>query len=462
MSKGYLPPKVPPQQQPQQGRPSAVAPAAAVASSSSPYRRPRRRSWGAVWLTLATLVVLGGAVAAYYLLKPPPDETPLLATSTNPTPVTTNVSPGGANGGGGAGVIDIVGPTSAPVAPATQATTQSTTTETLFPPSTGPALVVNTELVDTLQAALERLVAAAQRKDGVTIGTMIDGPRVFAAVQAYGLFPGFTAAELTKRGEEFAPPSGRNIAASGIFMFDRIKVDKVLPLADPAECAVVTRATGGGKKIKYYWRMRRTGSAWRWYDFESLEGGARFIHAVLGTPAVYAANPKAPAPWGPRVAELQALAVAMWQRDTTAAVSALNSLNDARFPEPLEATRLMLNGEYVDRRAATEAAPKEALYLYDQAVVLRVDSPRIHILRARALLGLKQAKAANQAISAAQRYVDTVGEDAEAYAIIGSAYEILLRPIEAVAAFKKGLADDANSGPNQAGLKRAEAAIQKP
>jgi hypothetical protein len=320
--------------------------------------------------------------------------------------------------------------------------------------------VVNLELVDTLQGVFERLVTAARQKDGVTIGNMIDGPRVFKAVQAYGLFPGFTEAELTRRGEEFAPPSGRNIAASAIFVFDRIKVDKVQAVAgDPAECTVVTRATGGGKRIKYFWRMRKTGPVWRWYDFESLDGGARFIHAVLGTPAVYAVNPKAPAPWGPHVADLQALAVAMWQRDTTSAVSSLNALNDARFPDPLEATRLMLNGEYVDRRAATAESAKEALHLYDGAVALQVDSPRIHLLRARALLGMRQPKPANLAISAAQRYIDMTGEDAEAYAVIGASYEILLRPKEATEAYRKGLADDPNSGPNSAGLRRVQSGV---
>jgi hypothetical protein len=233
-----------------------------------------------------------------------------------------------------------------------------------------------------------------------------------------------------------------------------VRVLRVTP--DPAanECTAITRVEyPDGRHVKFLWRCSQAGTGdWLFYDYEALDGSIRGIHEVVGSRSLYAYVEHAPARWGPYVRDLDELRVALSKGDPTSALAAMIALHDTRFPEPLEATRLMLEGEYSLQKHAFDAA----IRMFDQAEFLKVDSPRIHLLRARALVGVKQAV---KAVGAAERYIEIVGDDGEGYAAMGAAEELRYLWPRAADAYRKGLAADPGNAECAKGLARATAEI---
>ena len=95
----------------------------------------------------------------------------------------------------------------------------------------------------------------------------------------------------------------------------------------------------------------------------------------------------------------------------------------------------------------------KGLAFYDQAEALHKDLPALHYLRA---IAYNQSNRPEKAIASAQKYIELLGEDAGAYVEIGQACEKLNRKADAVAAYKKGQADDPENAEIKEGLKRTQ------
>ena len=126
-------------------------------------------------------------------------------------------------------------------------------------------------------------------------------------------------------------------------------------------------------------------------------------------------------------------------------------MEGAKFPPQLEALRLMMDGIV----HVAHDDPQPALKMYDQAEALHPDMPVLHYLRA---ITYNKANEPEKAIAAANKYLELLGEDFNAYAEIGAAYEALDRPADAAAAYRNGLADEPQSTQLRDALKRVQAA----
>jgi tetratricopeptide (TPR) repeat protein len=159
-------------------------------------------------------------------------------------------------------------------------------------------------------------------------------------------------------------------------------------------------------------------------------------------------NPRAGAPpWAGANANLQQAMAGLIQDDLPAAEQALKALDPISLPPQPDATRWMLWSAL----RVGQAKPQEALDAIDKAEAAKADMPILWPLRAKAYNQLGKHK---EALEHADKYVQTLGGDADAYAVVGEALEGLGRTDEAAATFARGLADAPGSPTNAAGLAR--------
>lgn len=133
--------------------------------------------------------------------------------------------------------------------------------------------------------------------------------------------------------------------------------------------------------------------------------------------------------------------------DFDAAEQALNNIADIAFPPVIKAQFMISLG----RVKLGQGLPREALQHFDQAEKISKEYPSLDYLRAVAHERLGNYETA---VRFGRRFVDKMGDDADAYWQIGHSLAALERLGEAAEAFRNGLDDNPGSIENVQGLRQ--------
>lgn len=304
--------------------------------------------------------------------------------------------------------------------------------------------------------ALEELLSAfgeaIRKANPEKIVASFDAERMVDEVKKLGGFAGLKPGQEKEVAKAFATGLGEGfVRFASLIRWSRHEIKQVKYSDDRREAVLTARHWDDeGDSSKFRWWVQKRDGRWRIYDFEDLNTGIR-SSVILGTLSGKGLPGAAISKSFERVI---GAAQAMQQLDVDTAGKELRAVARVKFPPPLDALRRMLEGVV----AFARDEPEEALKQFDRAESLRADLPILHYLRAVVHNGLGNHE---KALAHARKYVELLGDDANAYAEIGDALMELKRPTEAAAAYRKGLDDYPDSVENFEGLRKALPAGKK-
>ena len=191
-----------------------------------------------------------------------------------------------------------------------------------------------------------------------------------------------------------------------------------------------------GIAAKFRYWLRRDGDRWRLFDLEDLAGGARFSAgaAAVGTQLTSGDQARFMA----AVQQIPEVTRALIAVDLDKAEQLLNGIDTSVLPSSFQAwVQVQHAVVHIGRNKY-----QQAIDTCNQAEQLNSNLPILLLLRAQAHNGLGQYE---QGRADAQKYLDTLGEDADGYLHLGQALAGLRKQDEAIAAFSRGLKDEPNS-----------------
>jgi tetratricopeptide (TPR) repeat protein len=202
---------------------------------------------------------------------------------------------------------------------------------------------------------------------------------------------------------------------------------KVSPTGDEAQA--FCRVTIGGKKSKYRFWLSRSGDSWRPFDFENLDGSYRL--SVIGlqyAPGIFDDEDKNSLRDG--VMTLQRAQVYLTKGQVSGARDALSMARNSTPPAYVLDWIDLVDGLAL-RALGNDAG---ALKLADRVVAHQKDLAVAHRLKAACHLSLGEPA---KSMQAAKDYIQLVGDDAEAWVLIGGAWEKLNEADQALEAYRK-------------------------
>lgn len=239
--------------------------------------------------------------------------------------------------------------------------------------------------------------------------------------------------------------AGTPFAWTGV-KITRVRVDEK---RETAEGFGVVRM--GEEKTKARFALVRDGDAWRIYDLDFLEFGMRYSILIGGIVAAAEKNPKEFGDLAKCGVLLQKVGLAIATGDAEEALKHIEKGKSMKLPPSFQAYLGFLEGTaYLGLER-----PEDALKAADRTLEIDKNLILAHLVRATALLGLERHE---DAIRAAEVYVEKIGEDADAYWVIGQSHEALDRRDAAIAAHRKGVAADDEEYENRHALGRLLAA----
>ncbi len=298
-----------------------------------------------------------------------------------------------------------------------------------------------------VQTFVEALQRAVTEGDQAKLVTMVDVGRLLDAVEAT---TGERMPDMVRK--VIQSPLEADIAD----MFDETVVEVQVKRVDhdsEGNLVVYLRLTDKDRlMVKMRWWLYHDGEGLRWWDGEDLQLGLR-ISSVL-TVGVSAATDEVN---GPKLQEFMNVVsqVSALPTDDIEAMRAFAAKLDALDTTGLPRT---FRNFGVAARASTAALigePEDALARLDEVEaggLEPMEMPMRHFLRASAALALERWDMAAQS---AQRYLDLLGEDSEAYTQLGLAELGREQFDAALMAFDKGIADDPQRAENYAGVAQA-------
>lgn len=306
-----------------------------------------------------------------------------------------------------------------------------------------------TEETKAIQAFFDSLGDAIRKQDKARVAEAFDAERMLQEIvqaagrdrQQYAFEEQFVAG--LKQGKGLAEGLMRN---SFMTSWDQTQIKRIKFLEDPSEVLVFTRHRNEevGYSKKRWWLKQRDGQ-WRIYDYEDLDISFR-ISTLIGL--ILKQRGTVLSRWAPFLHRLTMDAPqAIIKEDYEAAKNSLDSITHVSFPPPIEALRYLLLGNI----ALGQNRPEEALKHYDCAESFNVDLPILDFARARAHNALGEHE---KALTHGRKYIETLGDDADAYHEIGAALTALERMDEAADAFRKGLDDQPDHVDNLSELRR--------
>jgi tetratricopeptide (TPR) repeat protein len=309
--------------------------------------------------------------------------------------------------------------------------------------SDGPKADVRTlSAMDTLLGQLGR---ALLRRQGPRAAALFDFERMAQEMQAHP-----AAARLPRISNRLYAAS---LQAEFARMFDsaqgmdgwshhRLRHVDFLPGGGGDEALIyASHKLDDGTSLRYRWWVRRSGAAWRVYDYEELTGGMSATYRMAAAEAATAAGAGWPAVYE-RVDEALGAAGA---GDFDAAERALRKGDGASFPAEFDAMRWNAWG-IVHLGRARHAEALEAL---DKASAAAPGNPLADQLRSAVCLSMGDHAGA---LASARRYADTMGPDADNLHTIGLALEGLGRTREALTSYRAALDEDRDSIDNLVAL----------
>lgn len=298
-----------------------------------------------------------------------------------------------------------------------------------------------------VEAFVERLQDAASRGDHEAIREMIAVERMLDAVEATTqrrLLPGPRSAleaELDAQMVELFDPA---VVQTEIRRIDHDGAGNLI-----VDLRMIDRDR---LTVKWRWWLYHDGEGLRWWDAEDLDLGLRLSE----TTAAPLSRTEAPGD-GPRLMRLAELVerLAALPVDDAAQIRRVAADLDALGTEGLprsfrlvavvsRATAAIALEEHEDALRRLDALGDEALSLFEL--------PARHYVRASACLELERW---DEAADAAQRYLDVLGEDAEAYNLLGLAQLGRGATEAALVAFDRGRLDNPMRPDNYAAVAHA-------
>ena len=301
-----------------------------------------------------------------------------------------------------------------------------------------------TEVDDAeVEAFVERVQAAAREQDPAKLASMVAFDRLLDAIEATtGRKPGAPRPSLEARLQpvvvKFFDPTVVQTTIKRIDHDDEGNLVVYLRMIDDERISTKAR-----------WWLHQEGNELRWWDSEDLEVGLRVSTGMSAVVSSLTA--------GGDQQRLMQLAQTITRfaetpADDTAQMTALagdlDALNTEGVPRAFRhvvivtrASVSLVLGEAEDALRRLDALDREGLK--------RLEVPMRHFLRASACQGLERW---DEAVQAAHDYLALLGDDADAYNIVGFAQFELGNVEAALAAFDAGIADDPRSVANYAGV----------
>jgi hypothetical protein len=403
MSRGFVPPKFP------QPAPSQFV--------RPPPRKDLRHK--AIFVSTALLAGIAGTIAYFILV---PSEPPLTVSQAN-VPVTSNPA--------GAKATSRIAPTRPP-SPRTTASRPTTISAT-----------ADIEI----REAVTKFLNAINDNDGNAVDRMLDAPRSLEEMRSLGVLTGFSDSEYARFSKKWERGYGATLCRDPHLHLRKVEIRRIEVLPDSNEVRVYTHAWNDGSECTSRWWLRKTGAAWRIYDFQHLHNlflrESRMSAFVVGRVSGNVPD------WCFNKNTFQTLQVAVSPDDSSMEMIAL--LQRSHFPPEYESVILAIKAMFF-----LKTDPGESIRYFDDAITKYPDNPPVYCLRASAFLVVNRFQ---EGLESMIQYIDLVGDSALACAQLGFAYEGLHRSTDAANAFRRGLACDPSSKWNQQGLARVSQKI---
>jgi tetratricopeptide (TPR) repeat protein len=304
-----------------------------------------------------------------------------------------------------------------------------------------------------LSDLFESLGEACRKADGDKIAVHFDGVRMVREFFIQAKLPLPTPQEeeqLQAKFQRFGPANFARAAPAMAWTSAQLRRVKILDA--PGEVVVTVRhRVDQDLSWCTRWWLRKTAGRWLIYDSENLQTGIR--GSSLGSFIQFEGKPELPA-WTRAMHSLPAIQAALMQGKLDQAELLLSQIAPVQFPPPLEALRWA----WVGSIKLHQGRIKEALEDFEKAESFKGDLPLLDFLRA---VAHNQSRNSEKAIHHAQKYLDAVGDNAEAYDELGIALSQLKRFDEAANAYRMALDDDPQRLQTLVGLQQVLAAGKK-
>jgi tetratricopeptide (TPR) repeat protein len=295
--------------------------------------------------------------------------------------------------------------------------------------------------------ALRKLVSAIENRDYRGVQELYDGARTLEEVKSLGALEGLPAnvvSQMTLKAKtEIADYLFKDKTADS----RDIEIRRIEPLGNPNELLIYTRAfePESHREIFYRWWMKRSDATWKLFDRQSLEGFAPRDSRIMAISfAVFFAEPERSA----ISKSIRKLAVALDQGDTELIAQTLTRFEHLNFLAEYESSALANKG-----LLCSQTMPEQTIALYQQALSKHPDNPGVYSLL---MYAFNRAGQYENAIVAANRYMDIVGPSARVCAEKGLSCELLHDRQGAIASYLAGLHCDPGSQRNHEGLARVQ------
>ncbi len=284
---------------------------------------------------------------------------------------------------------------------------------------------------DGIEALAARIGASIVAGDAVAFADCYDLERMLAAVEGTGVLPSLRKADRRAAQSGMREALERSLNAQAGLDWDRFEIRRIQELPDRV-ALVHFRVPGPTAHVFHgaWWLNRRTGT-WKIDDLEEHRTGAR---ATLLLGAAGAARLE-PSGWARTLPQLELALRRLRASEHGEAVAALEPLQSAGLPEPIEGLRRTFLAVARAALGDLDGAELEVA----AAARLRGAVPALDLVRASLA---NRRGVAEEAMTAAKRYESEVGVSAESSLQLGLAQRALRRSGDAIESFRTGLAEE--------------------
>jgi tetratricopeptide (TPR) repeat protein len=301
----------------------------------------------------------------------------------------------------------------------------------------GDAAIVRDEELKGIEEALRGFRDALAAQDPEAINQLFDLRRFVDEVVSTGLLK-FRPSEMDDAVRGAGVALSTALAKNhSLYGFARFEIKKCTFNEDRDEAIAYVRISnsdGVAAKFRYWFSYHD--NQWRLFDLEDLAGGMRLSSGAATIGAEI--HPRDHARFLATAQTVPQITRALIAGDVDKAEEFLGAIDVTIFPVILQAVV-----EW--QRAAVHLARERfqlALDACNASEQLNPNLPLVLLLRAAAYNGLGRFE---EGRADAQKYLDTLGDDADGYLHLGLALAGLGKQDEAIRAFESGLKDDPNS-----------------
>jgi len=288
-------------------------------------------------------------------------------------------------------------------------------------------------------AEIARLIADVQaaeaQHDPTALADRFDAEAFVAEAVAAGFLGEADAARMVSLVRARLP----ELMAAAAFAGARVRRIQV---EEDRAVAVLDHRLANGEPVRLRWFLRRTPDGWRFYDGESPDLGLRMSGALgIGFVAAH----EGPPGWVDAARSVVSTRPLLDEGRWEEAKALLDAAAGAGLPAVVEACRLEALAIALHGLGEGEAA----LEACAAARELQSDLPLAYLVEASILNDLDRHE---DALAAARKYIEAVGETGDSCVQLGDALLALGRKKEAAVAYRAGLAEDPEYAGNVLGL----------